>query len=257
MKKKIYVIFFVVLLGGLSLWNLFTPDRAFSEQESRYLASMPDFSWNSLVNGEYIDGIESYVTDQFAGRDQWVGVKTLSEKWMGKKDSGGVYFASDGSLIEMFDSVDRSLYQSNLEYIKEFEEECMARYQIQVQTMLVPTASDIYSGKLFPYTPELSQAELLLEAQQTLSGFVDVRGALAAHNGEYIYYRTDHHWTSLGAYYAYQSWRESEGISCRSIDDFEQQLFRQHLFQGQSFHRPAGCYDCYVSKESWRFNRQL
>lgn len=223
MKKKIYVIFFVVLLGGLSLWNLFTPDRAFSEQESRYLASMPDFSWNSLVNGEYIDGIESYVTDQFAGRDQWVGVKTLSEKWMGKKDSGGVYFASDGSLIEMFDSVDRSLYQSNLEYIKEFEEECMARYQIQVQTMLVPTASDIYSGKLFPYTPELSQAELLLEAQQTLSGFVDVRGALAAHNGEYIYYRTDHHWTSLGAYYAYQSWRESEGISCRSIDDFEQQ----------------------------------
>ena len=89
-------------------------------------ASMPDFSWNSLVNGEYIDGIESYVTDQFAGRDQWVGVKTLSEKWMGKKGSGGVYFASDGSLIEMFDSVDRSLYQSNLEYIKEFEEECMA-----------------------------------------------------------------------------------------------------------------------------------
>ena len=52
---------------------------------------------------------------------------------------------------------------------------------------------------------------------------MDVRGALAAHNGEYIYYRTDHHWTSLGAYYAYQSWRESEGISCRSIDDFEQQ----------------------------------
>ena len=33
---------------------------------------------------------------------------------------------------------------------------------------------------------------------------VDVRQTLAEHKDEYIYYRTDHHWTSLGAYYAYQ-----------------------------------------------------
>ena len=51
---------------------------------------------------------------------------------------------------------------------------------------------------------ELSQEELLLQAQQTLSGFVDVRSALAAHSNEYIYYRTDHHWTSLGAWYAFE-----------------------------------------------------
>ena len=36
---------------------------------------------------------------------------------------------------------------------------------------------------------------------------VDVADTLSAHSGENIYYRTDHHWTSLGAYYAYCAWR--------------------------------------------------
>ena len=40
--------------------------------------------------------------------------------------------------------------------------------------------------------------------------WADVRSALAAHSSEGIYYRTDHHWTSLGAYYAYCAWRGIE-----------------------------------------------
>ena len=35
--------------------------------------------------------------------------------------------------------------------------------------------------------------------------FVDVRGTLTDHKGEYLYYRTDHHWTSLAARYAFET----------------------------------------------------
>ena len=56
-----------------------------------------------------------------------------------------------------------------------------------------------------PLLDEGAYLDQLSAAVQAAGGrFVDVRQTLAEHKDEYIYYRTDHHWTSLGAYYAYQ-----------------------------------------------------
>lgn len=44
---------------------------------------------------------------------------------------------------------------------------------------------------------------------------------LAQHKSEYIYYRTDHHWTSLGAYYAYEALMETMGMKPVSLDKYE------------------------------------
>ncbi len=42
---------------------------------------------------------------------------------------------------------------------------------------------------------------------------IDAYSKLAAHADEYIYFRTDHHWTQLGAYYAYTAFAETAGLS--------------------------------------------
>ena len=50
---------------------------------------------------------------------------------------------------------------------------------------------------------------------------VDTVRKLQAHNGEYIYYRTDHHWSALGAYYAYQALCEAAGMEPVALEDME------------------------------------
>ena len=50
---------------------------------------------------------------------------------------------------------------------------------------------------------------------------VNVFDALSAHKKEYIYFRTDHHWTQLGAYYGYQEYCKSMGYSTKPLSDYQ------------------------------------
>ena len=58
---------------------------------------------------------------------------------------------------------------------------------------------------------------------------VDAMTNLRLHNDEYIFFRTDHHWTALGSYYAYQAWAEAAGFVPVSLDQFEQRTAEGHL----------------------------
>ena len=61
---------------------------------------------------------------------------------------------------------------------------------------------------------------------------VDVFAALSAHDGEDIYYRTDHHWTSRGAYYAYCAWRGIEPAA----DEWTQEVLCDN-FRGTTWNK--------------------
>lgn len=54
---------------------------------------------------------------------------------------------------------------------------------------------------------------------------VNVFDALSAHKKEYIYFRTDHHWTQLGAYYGYQEYCKSMGYSTKPLSDYQKMDF--------------------------------
>lgn len=58
---------------------------------------------------------------------------------------------------------------------------------------------------------------------------VPVFDALKLHNNDYIYFRTDHHWTQLGAYYAYDEFCKAKGIETVSLDDFEKKSYSGFL----------------------------
>lgn len=219
MKAKATSAIFLVILLGLAIANLFTPDLSFSEQENRVLKGKPEFSVHSLFSGRFTKEFDEYITDQFIARDKWVGLKTLSEVALQKRSSNGVYFAKDGYLIEAFDSVDRERFEKNLSFVADFSE-AMSTRGIRTHTMLVPTAPMILSDRLPSFAPEIDQRQLLDQAAKALPGFIDVSQDLSLHSSEYIYYRTDHHWTSLGAYYAYNSFLEQTGHTVRPIEDY-------------------------------------
>ena len=226
---------FLIVLFGITIGSVIVPKKAFSENENRYLAMKPTFTWESLYSGEYTKEYEEYITDQFILRNKWITLKTLTELAIGKKDINGIYFAKDDYFIERHEVTDVNPEQSqkNVErlnsFIKKYEELLGTGH---VKAMLVPTASEVLTDKLPLFATGYNQ-NLLIDTVKGLlpsDTFVDVRGTLLDHKDEYIYYKTDHHWTTLGAYYAYVEWALSAGFTPYSLEQFNKILGSDEFF---------------------------
>lgn len=235
-RNRVLTVVFAVLLLGLALLNALWPKQSFSENENRVLETFPEFTWENLLSGDFTESFDTYITDHFVFRDVWVGAKTFAEIGILKKDSGGVYFADDGYLIERFDTLERdqqsgqTRYEQNLNYVKTFAESMKANFNIEVRTMLVPTASYVLSEKLPAFAPELDQDALIDQAKATVPNFIDLRSVLKSHKDEYIYYRTDHHWTNLGVCYAYAAFCQTAGLPVHPPVWYETETLSETFF---------------------------
>ncbi|TQK53378.1 DHHW motif protein [Brevibacillus sp. AG162] len=195
---------FLLFIVMVAVLNILTPDQTFSESENRVLERRPPFSLRSLLAGKFTSDYETYITDQFAFRDVWIGLKTDADRVMGKKDSNGVYLGKDGYLIQHFSSPLETEVNDRVQAIQSIHQ---TTPDLRKYIMLVPTAAALLRDKLPAYAPMGDEhAALNLVRQSLPSGirFVDVYPALYAGREEAIFYKTDHHWTSKGAYYAYR-----------------------------------------------------
>ena len=81
-----------VILLGLSVGSFFlTPDRAFSENENRYLQLTPKLSWDTVMSGDFMEDMEEYTSDQIVFRDLWTATRSLLQRAEGKEDISGTY----------------------------------------------------------------------------------------------------------------------------------------------------------------------
>ena len=205
-----------LLLGVIVLFgiiNLLTKDKEFSDSENRILAGKPEFSWSNLKDGTYMREAENYQADQFFARDGWISLKLQEEKFLGRKESNGVYLCRDNYLMEIPQTPDEESVQRNLDAINDF----VSRYSdLKFHTLIVPNAVLVMQDYLPKNAPVRDQAADLQQLQQSLNanvGWIDVTAALQQHVEEGIYYHTDHHWTSRGAYYAFLDAADDLGIS--------------------------------------------
>ena len=218
------VIGFGLLYAALLAANLLSPEQTYSEEENRYLAERPALTWETLRKGEYDTDFEAYVSDQFFLRREWVRLSVEKEMRLRRREVNGVYSAPGGYWIEAFQSCDSERWEKNIRALADFAGRCQEQGW-DTSVMLVPTASAVLSELVPAGAPEVDQEAMLAEAAERIPGFVDVSEALEAHTEEYIYYRTDHHWTSLGAFYAYQAWRG--GIPKR--EDYEERVLSEQF----------------------------
>jgi len=192
---------FLVLFGAL---HLVLPDRVFSPVENRNLNQLPAFSWQSLRTGTYTAELETYLEDQFPLRDDWMGLKTRWEYLLGKREFHDVFLCGD-TLIGRVDEGSR--WTQNLDYVDRLVEQT----DLPVYFGLIPTAAEVWQDKLPDGAESADQSALLEQARGTEAVWVDIAGALAENVEEAIFYRTDHHWTSLGAYCGYTALMEALG----------------------------------------------
>ena len=90
---------FCAFIGVFLVANAVSPDRTFSEMENRNLEQMPTPSVETLLSGEFMKDFETYTTDQFVARDSWIGLKSATERVLGKQENNGVYFCDQDTLI--------------------------------------------------------------------------------------------------------------------------------------------------------------
>jgi hypothetical protein len=220
----------------LSLFSLLKTDTVFSENENRVLAQKPAISLKTVLDGSFEADFEEYISDQFCFRDAWIRLKTLSEIALLKKDINGVYIGRDDYLIEMHEDIDTTAAYQNADYVLEFIKDSIQSLGSEnVHMMLVPTASAVLTDYLVSHTVDFDQDSLIDYVKYSIAdNFIDVRDELKAHQGDYVYYRTDHHWTSYGAYLSYVKWAKECGFEPYAEEDFDIEVFSEE-FLGSTF----------------------
>lgn len=211
-QEKLVGIIFILTLFLFLIINVIVPDREKSVQENRMLATKPKFRLSSLISGDYDEKFEAYMDDQFVGRDMWRKLKVTVDRIGGSRLENGVYIGTNGQLLEQIEVADENHLAANIKAIKSFSE---SQSKIPVRMMLVPNAANVLNHSLPALAKPEDQTQMFSMVRKDLGDsveWIDVSTELNKHKTEKIYYKTDHHWTTLGAFYAFQAAAPSLGI---------------------------------------------
>lgn len=237
---KLMIGLFALVLCGTSLMTAVLPKKERSENENRTLAQMPTIVnqnklkaaenpadvWNS-IKWKYIndrtgkafkDDFETFLSDHLAGRETWVKFSNSIQRLSGKQEINGVYTVGD-QMIQLLKPFDQERFYSNINAMDSFAERFPEK---QMYLMIAPTVQELYTNKIPSYMSVLSERVVIDTSYKALAnvGTIDCRSYLANGTDEYLYYRTDHHWTSLGAYRAYQSAAKALGYTAYGLSSF-------------------------------------
>lgn len=213
------VLCFSLIIGLGTVMNILSNDREFSESENRVLASFPKLTISSLADGSFMKSFETYMADQFIFRDKLISAKTYFDRLSGKKEENGVYIGEEGFLIEKQSEYNKKKVKALTKSINTF----MKKYpDAKKMVAISPNASYVYADKL-PENIEMSnQFDQLTKIMNSLEGknytFLNVSKALLkAGEKHQIFYKTDHHWTTRGAYAVFQSISDKWGINTSKV----------------------------------------
>lgn len=220
-KKYPVILFFGFLLFAISIADLFSPIESFSDLENRELSVFPKFNLSSLVKNEYTPKIEDFTEDHFIKRNYWISLKSVSESVLGKLENNSVIYGKNGKMFTKYLKTDVKNQNKNIAAINTF----IARHKDKKITfILAPTAGSLSSLDKYDGSPILNSTEIIENAKKQIDSkyFFDVTDTLAKHSEkEYLYYRTDHHWTTLGAYYAYDAYMTHIGKTATKQNDLK------------------------------------
>ncbi len=220
LKQYPLLVFFALFILGLFVADMFATGREFSEMENRYLKQRPKFSIKALVENEYTLDYEKFINDQFVARDAWITLKSVSETALGKIENNGVAYGRDDYQFQKAPTADEETLGNNLGYLQEFLE----TYQGHVTVGIIPNSYQVLENKTPVSFPGVDQEPYIRQIYEGVKGRVDTLDLLSVmtqHRDEYIYYRTDHHWTTLGAFYAYQAYAQSRGLAAAGPEQIE------------------------------------
>lgn len=230
-----YRIYFCLTAGILLLFGgliVLKQERAFSENENRILASLPEFHLQDFWTGDYQKELEQAADDQMPGRDRFTALAAGTMRRLGYRDIGGAYLGSGQTYLSKIteDEIEMFRYMENLRYV----EYLSRKYPEKLSLMLVPSAGTVLKDRLPKYAP-FYHAESMYHAAEVVcetTEILDLREPMRLQNqalqkeksGDAVYYRTDHHWTLPGAYQGYAAYAAANGREPLSYEKFQPEI---------------------------------
>lgn len=211
---------FIIVLFLVLIVNVIVPDKEKSELENRTLESRPRFNLTTVLSGDFMEQWEKYLSDQFAGRNTWRRVKVGLDRLGGAKMENNIYIGKGGQLMENIEVPDEDQLDANMTAIQNFAQ---TYEDIPVTMMLVPDAACILTDRLPAFAEVEDQRQMFSMAERKLGdsvNWIDTVSILNKHKSEKLYYKTDHHWTTQGAFYVFQDAAQTFGIEGDVSDDF-------------------------------------
>ena len=206
----------------MSILCIVNEKNDYSETENRSLQLFPKISFEKIIDGSFTKEFEKFTADQFPWRNGWVKVKTNMDMALGKKDNGEIYFGKDDYFFSK-DVIDEEQLDKNIGFIQTYVDKVKKQEpNVNISIINGPMSYEILQDKLpeFAETPKENLVSDKLEKLKNVN-YVNPKDELIKHKEEYIYYRTDHHWTTYGAFLTYQLWAEKNSIDARNIEDFQ------------------------------------
>ena len=229
MKKHnlIAAILFCGFLFTMAAGYLLLPNVAFSEMEKRYLAEAPVFRWQAVTSGQWSSDAEKYLSDHVPGRNFFVGVNAYLELLAGRQELKDIWLV-EGKLAEAPVALDKSTVERNMRAINTFSE----TLEQKVHLMVVPSAG--WAAGSQAYTDEDTLNAISAAAGELVSP-VPVEDLYRGKPE--LYYDTDHHWTSQGAYLGYAAFVRAADKTPRNQEDFSVTVVED--FRGSTYSRSA------------------
>lgn len=213
---KIFILSFFLIL----IVNLIVPTKEKSEEENRMLEKKPKATVSSIISGDYMEQWEKYASDQFFGRNFWRKIKVNADKIAGAKEENGVFIGKNGQLLEDIAVPDDEQLEANTNAVTNFAQ---TYSNIPTTVMLVPDAACILSSRLPAFATVEDQRQMFGMVERNLGdavNWVDTVSIMNKHKTEKLYYKTDHHWTTQGAFFVFKEAAPLFGIEGDVSDDY-------------------------------------
>ena len=251
MKNKIILGVFVFFIA-LSVTVLMLPaDKESVYSENRMPATMIPITADNLISGEWASNFEEYLGDNLGFRSELTSASEWIEAQRGieKKEFGkiistnkdiGTSIVQKSSLLVLNNTIMEVFIQNKeaeKKYIDTVNFFAHKLPDMKIYSMLIPTQLE-FQEEMYANIGD-SQKDTIEYIYSKLDErivTVDAYNALENHSDEYIYFRTDHHWTALGAYYGYCAFLNASGDSSivkaddftkNKVDKFTGYLFKQ------------------------------
>ena len=224
MKNKLIFGVFVFFIS-LGITVLLLPaDKESVYSENRTPATMMPFTSENISSGEWTMNFEDYLGDNLAFRSEltaasgWIeGLKGVENKEFGKivstnKDIG-TSIVQKSSLLVLNNTIMEIFIQNKKaeeKYVDAINHFAKKLPDIKIYSMLLPTQLE-FQEEMYANIGN-SQKDSIEHIYDNLDDrviTVDAYNELGKHKDEYIYFRTDHHWTVRGAYYGYKAFMDA------------------------------------------------
>lgn len=239
MKKKITIPLFIALLFAFFVIGVLMPkDEQSAVNENRTLREMPEISAKNIFSGNFEKEFEEYLSDNIGMRSKFTALSSKINELKGfktnlgsivsvKKDLGaGGETEETSRLLVLSDRIMEIFKDSpadGLDYaaaVNEYAEAFSGK--ANVYSMLIPTQIE-FADPIYASSSD-SQKEAIERIYNALDPGItkiDAYTPMKENTGDYIYFRTDHHWTQRGAYLGYKAFCEAAGETPVALDDLK------------------------------------